>query len=114
MRALMLFACLQLIIPLFTVLPNAKAAENYYVDPSGTNATSAGTLQNPFRTIQYALNQVNAGDTVYVKAGVYNEKVTFPESGSPGAYITLKIMVPISQSSMEPGLVCQMIMSVLY
>lgn len=43
-------------------------------------------------TIQGALNAAQPGDTVSVKdtAGPYFEKLTFPRSGTPGAYITLQ------------------------
>jgi len=42
-------------------------------------------------TIQAALNQATAGDTISVNAGIYSEKVTFASSGSAGGgYITLQ------------------------
>lgn len=59
------------------------------MDPSGADSADAGTLQNPFGTIQYAVDQAQAGDTIYVKQGVYNESVSFPHSGS-GAFITVQ------------------------
>lgn len=64
---------------------------SFYVSPAG-NDTNAGTLASPWKTIQHALNTVTvAGDTIYVRAGVYNERVTFPHSGnSNGGPITLQ------------------------
>jgi hypothetical protein len=42
-------------------------------------------------TISVGLNAANAGDTVYVKAGTYNEFVTWPRSGSgPSGSLVLK------------------------
>jgi len=41
-------------------------------------------------TIQAGLNAAQPGDTVLVKAGTYNERVTFPRSGTAGNYITLR------------------------
>ncbi|MDF2454057.1 MAG: hypothetical protein K0R51_50 [Cytophagaceae bacterium] len=35
-----------------------------------------------YTTIQAGVNEANAGDTVLVRAGTYNENVTFPRSGS--------------------------------
>ncbi|HWY77036.1 MAG TPA: choice-of-anchor Q domain-containing protein, partial [Verrucomicrobiae bacterium] len=44
---------------------------------------------SPWLTIQHAANSVKAGDTVYVRAGVYKEVVSIPSSGSAsGGYIT--------------------------
>ena len=70
--------------PIPTVLPG-----NYYVSVSGNDA-NAGTLTAPWQHIQYALDRVGAGSTVHVLNGVYNEKVTFPRSGSGGNYIVLQ------------------------
>jgi hypothetical protein len=48
-------------------------------------------LGSPWRTIQHAANMAEAGETVYVMGGVYNEVVTLPHSGSAGAgYITFE------------------------
>lgn len=68
----------------------------YYVSPTGQNANGYGTSPStPYRTIQYAADRTNAGDTVYIMNGTYNEtsgeavfKVT--RSGAPNAYITYK------------------------
>src|SRR5580704_10258019 len=60
----------------------------YYVSRSG-NDTNSGRISSPWRTIQHAANSVKASDTVYVRAGVYNEIVSIPSSGSAsGGYIT--------------------------
>ena len=47
-----------------------------------------GTLEAPFKTIQAALDKAQAGDSVQVRAGVYQESVTFKCGGSyPGGAI---------------------------
>ncbi|HLO28176.1 MAG TPA: hypothetical protein VK249_03520, partial [Anaerolineales bacterium] len=61
----------------------------YYVSVSGNDA-NPGTLAAPWRHIQYAMDRVGAGSTVDVLTGVYNEFVTFKNSGSNGNYITLQ------------------------
>ena len=43
-----------------------------------------------YRTIQEAINAARAGDTILVRAGVYNEPVFFNATGQPNAPITLK------------------------
>lgn len=70
--------------PIPTVPPGV-----YYVSVSG-NDTNAGTLASPWRHIQYALDHVGAGSTVNVLSGVYNEFVTFRNSGTSGNYIVLQ------------------------
>ncbi|MGA7622904.1 MAG: DUF1565 domain-containing protein [Candidatus Acidiferrales bacterium] len=72
---------------LFVLLaPSARSAyaATYYVSASGNDANS-GSITSPWRTIQHAANSVKAGDTVYVRAGVYNEVVSIPASGSASA-----------------------------
>jgi hypothetical protein len=67
------------------------ASENvYYVSPSG-NDSSPGTESQPWRTIQKACNTLMPGNTVYVKAGQYNEKITVAISGTAsGGYIVIR------------------------
>ena len=43
-----------------------------------------------YSTIQAGLNAAQPGDIVDVQAGTYNERVTFPRSGTAGKYITLQ------------------------
>lgn len=62
----------------------------FYVSTSG-NDNNNGSSGAPWRTIQHAANTAVAGDSVYVMGGVYNEIVTFANSGSATAgYITLE------------------------
>src|SRR5947207_14951625 len=53
----------------------------FYVSTTG-NDSNPGTILSPWRTIQHAANSVQAGDTVYVRGGVYNESVNISASGS--------------------------------
>jgi hypothetical protein len=43
----------------------------FYVAPAGTDATPGGSSAAPWRTLQYAADRVQAGDTVVVRAGNY-------------------------------------------
>jgi len=65
---------------------SVKIMTTYYVAKTG-NDTNPGTELHPFLTIQTAANISQAGDTVFVKAGIYNEKVTIKNSGSVGNWI---------------------------
>lgn len=58
----------------------------YYVAPNG-NDSNPGTAAQPWRTIQKAANTLVAGDTVYIRAGTYPERVIPQNSGSAGNYI---------------------------
>ncbi len=51
-----------------------------FVAPDGNDA-NPGTLGKPFRTIQRAVDSLSAGDTCFVRAGVYRETVTLSKSG---------------------------------
>ena len=55
-------------------------AIEYYVATNGADS-AAGSFSSPWATIQYAVNQAAAGDAVYVRGGVYAERVTFNQSG---------------------------------
>jgi hypothetical protein len=65
----------------------AQSGSTFYVSKSGSNSNS-GSFTAPWLTIQHAANTVTAGATVYVEAGVYNESVSFPASGTASNYIT--------------------------
>jgi len=67
----------------------AQAGSSFYVAKSGKD-TNSGSFTAPWLTIQHAANSVTAGATVYVEAGVYNESVTFPASGTASNYITFE------------------------
>lgn len=59
----------------------------YYVAPTGADS-NPGTAAYPWKTIQKAADSLTAGDTVYIRAGTYTERVTPQNSGSAGQVIT--------------------------
>lgn len=65
--------------------PLAASATTYYVLTSGNNSNNGLTTTTAWRNIQYAANHVQAGDTVQVLGGIYNELVNIPTSGSAAA-----------------------------
>jgi hypothetical protein len=64
-------------------------SNTYYVSQTG-NDNNAGTISSPWKTLQKAANTVNAGDTVFVRGGTYNERVTISHSGTSDKWITFK------------------------
>jgi len=59
----------------------------YYVAPTGSDS-NPGTESQPWQTIQKAADTLVAGDTVYIRAGTYEEQVIPVNSGSANNYIT--------------------------
>ena len=66
------------------------ASSVYYVSDETGNNTNAGTINAPLKTIQKALDMAKAGDTVYVRGGVYNEQLTIKTSGTKEQPIVIK------------------------
>ncbi len=64
----------------------------YYVAPSasGGSDSNAGTLAAPFETLQHAINQLSAGDVLYIREGIYRETITIDEDGTSGNLITIE------------------------
>lgn len=74
---------------LFLAAAAPSHAADYYVATNGNNG-NAGSQAAPWRTIAYAVGRMQAGDTTYVKDGVYNEgRIVFSRSGTASARITL-------------------------
>jgi hypothetical protein len=67
-----------------SALINLASGAVYYVSTSGSDS-AVGSQTAPWRTIQHAATSVKAGDTVNIRAGVYNEAVTPSVSGSAAA-----------------------------
>jgi len=61
----------------------------YYVAKDGSNSWD-GSLEHPWLTIQKPADTMVAGDTVYIKEGVYTERVVAQQSGSSEKFITYK------------------------
>jgi hypothetical protein len=76
-----------LVIGAGLVFANSAFAATYYADEGGD--TNAGTsIGAAFQTIQRAASVMTAGDTCYIRKGVYREKVTPTNSGTLSAPIT--------------------------
>ena len=53
-----------------------------YVDDNTVDDNGNGTNNQPFKTIQTALNNAQAGDKVFIKKGIYHERIKVPHSGN--------------------------------
>ena len=65
----------------------------YYVAPSasgGSNSNAGTSLAAPFETLGHAIDQLTAGDILYVREGTYRETITIDEDGSSGNLITIQ------------------------
>ncbi len=60
-----------------------------YVSSSGNDGNS-GTIDQPLRTVQRGLDAATPGTAVVLRGGNYPEPVTFSNSGTEGAWITLQ------------------------
>ena len=74
------------------VLLSSASAGIYYVDKGHSSASdnNSGAETSPWLSIQKAAKVLKAGDTVYVKNGIYNEKVSVANSGTEDAPIVFK------------------------
>lgn len=82
-----------LLVVLFLAVPyiaDFKDTKIYYVDQNYPLASDSnpGTKDLPWLTIKKAADTVVEGDTVYIKEGIYHERVIPQNSGSPQKYIT--------------------------
>lgn len=56
-------------------------ATTYYVDPNGDDENS-GWADSPYQTLDYAINQLKPGDTLYLYGGTYYERVKVEAEGT--------------------------------
>lgn len=78
-----------LIIILFVInsLGNYIFSNTYYVDQNHSQASNSnpGSINLPWLTIQHAAETLVAGDTVYIRNGIYNENVFTIRGGNTSA-----------------------------
>jgi parallel beta-helix repeat protein len=73
----------------FALLAVEANAATYYVSTSGNDANN-GALSTPFRTISHGAGVAQAGDTVYVRGGVYNDLVRISSKGTSTAHVGIR------------------------
>ncbi len=87
--------CLSLIVistwALLTRGPDDGAAsgmQQFWVAPDGDDSAS-GSREDPWATLQHAVDESEPGTTVYVRGGSYEQQLSFSRSGEPGQPITV-------------------------
>ncbi len=80
--------------PWVVFAPGEARATNLVVDQAAPRAADAnpGTETQPLKTIQHAADIAQPGDTVFVMAGKYDERVRVHTSGEAGRPITFRAM----------------------
>lgn len=79
---------IQLII-LFGLNTFCSSQSDFYVASNGSDQQT-GSITDPWKTIQFAVNQLGPGDHLFVRAGNYNEQVIMMKSGDQGVPIVIQ------------------------
>jgi len=85
LRTVLVLMCLLLAARPVTAAQGRAAI--YYVATNG-NDSNPGTLEQPWRTLDKAAATLEAGDTLYIRAGTYYEQLKPAHDGAAGAWIT--------------------------
>ncbi|MGE0609689.1 MAG: hypothetical protein AB7O62_21545 [Pirellulales bacterium] len=86
--------------------PSDRARDDgpaYFVDAVKGDDSHAGGEDSPWKSINHALLQLKAGDTLYLRGGVYYENVYCAVVGKPDAPITIRSF-PGEQAVIDGGL----------
>jgi hypothetical protein len=93
--------------PLHTAPPPSKRplspGNAKYVDVKLGSDESAGLENKPWRTLKHAINQLQAGDTLYLRAGVYYEQLYLGLKGTKEKPIIIR-SYPGEQAIIDGGL----------
>jgi len=82
--------CLKNSILLLITLSLKLSAADYYVATDGDDENEGTALSSPFATIQHAVQQMEAGDRVFMRGGSYHETIDLGgKAGVEGKPLTL-------------------------
>ncbi len=62
------------LLVLMLLVPDLAASKVFFVSPDGDDV-NPGTKESPKKTIRLVVNQLGAGDTLYLRGGTYHEEV---------------------------------------
>lgn len=69
----------------------AESSDTYYVSTSTGDDNNTGSFTDPWKTIQRAADNIDTGDTVYIREGTYYEEVFIHNKhGTHDAWITFR------------------------
>lgn len=75
------------LLSLFSII-GAYCGE-FYVSPTGSDENE-GSVDNPWRSLEYSFNQLVPGDTLYLREGVYGESLRMLAGGEENSVITIR------------------------
>ncbi len=84
-----IFLAALLTLNLFFSLSFTTEVTALYVSPSGSNQNN-GAQDAPFQTIQFGIDQLQPGQTLYLQTGVYRELLVLSHSGTESNPIVIK------------------------
>lgn len=73
-----------------TIKTEAQTSCTHYIATNGNDNNSGTSLNSPWRTISKANSSLQAGNTVCIRGGTYNERIVPSRSGTSGSKITYK------------------------
>ena len=74
---------MHIVYTIFLVMTSIATADDYYVATWGNNY-NRGTIESPWKTIDYAADEIAPGDTAWIIDGTYtNDFLTISSSGTP-------------------------------
>ena len=86
-------------IAVLSLCAEAALAADYYVARDGSDLRGSGSAESPWGSIDYAVRQLDGGDTLIVRPGLYEGPDHFIgniPSGKPGNYTTVRAERPMS------------------
>lgn len=69
-----------------------REPRDLYVAPDGDDLAAGTSRQAAWQTLQYAVDQLKAGDTLWLAEGTYSGTVYFRETGTPERPISLRAL----------------------
>ena len=74
--------------------------EVYYISPEGDDGNN-GTIQSPWKTMRHASDHATPGSTVYLREGVYHQKVKITRNGQSSTKPTVFSSYPNEQAVID-------------